>query len=144
MALGNYETSSAYQIVDEIYRTMISRDIVKRHAIKRQDLFERVVKFVMENMGKMFSAHSISLFLKSKHRSILVESIYNYLPWLEQAFTLYPCQRYDLQGKNILKTREKYYLSDVSFRYALQGYDRKMLWMLYWKTSFFGTQTSRL
>ena len=86
MALGNYETSSAYQIVDEIYRAMISRDIVKRHAIKRQDLFERVVKFVMENMGKMFSAHSISLFLKSKHRSILVESIYNYLLWLEQAF----------------------------------------------------------
>ena len=144
MALGNYETSSAYQIVDEIYHTMISRDIVKRHAIKRQDLFERVVKFVMENMGKMFSAHSISLFLKSKHRSILVESIYNYLLWPQQAFILYPCQRCDLQGKNILKTREKYYLSDVSFRYALQGYDRKMLWMLYWKTSFFGTQTSRL
>ena len=144
MALGNYETSSAYQIVDEIYRTMISRDIAKRHAIKRQDLFERVVKFVMENMGKMFSAHSISLFLKSKHRSILVESIYNYLLWPQQAFILYPCQRCDLQGKNILKTREKYYLSDVSFRYALQGYDRKMLWMLYWKTSFFGTQTSRL
>ena len=127
VALGNYEASSAYQIVDGIYHTVISRDIVKRHAIKRQDLFDRVVKFVMENMGKTFSAHSISLFLKSEHRSISVESIYNYLLWLEQSFILYPCQRYDLQGKNILKTKEKYYLSDVSFRYALQGYDRKML-----------------
>ena len=127
VALGNYEASSAYQIADGIYYTVISRDIVKRHAIKRQDLFDRVVKFVMENMGKTFSAHSISLFLKSEHRSISVESIYNYLLWLEQAFILYPCQRYDLQGKNILKTQEKYYLSDVSFRYALQGYDRKML-----------------
>lgn len=127
VALGNYEASSAYQIVDGIYHTVISRDIVKRHAIKRQDLFDRVVKFVMENMGKTFSAHSISLFLKSEHRPISVESIYNYLLWLEQAFILYPCQRYDLQGKNILKTQEKYYLSDVSFRYALQGYDRKML-----------------
>ena len=127
VALGNYGAQSAYQIVDGIYHTVVSRDIVKRHRINRQDLFDRVVKFVVENMGKTFSANSIATFLKSEHRTISVESIYNYLRWLEQAFVIYPCERYDMQGKSILKTQEKYYLSDVSFKYALLGYNRKML-----------------
>ena len=127
VALGEYEEQSAYQIVDGIYYTVVSRDIVKRHRINKQDLFDRVVKYIIENMGKTFSANSISNFLKSENRKVSVESIYNYLRWLEQAFIIFPCERYDLQGKNILKTQEKYYLSDVSFKYALFGYNRKML-----------------
>lgn len=78
-------------------------------------------------MGKPFSANSISQFLKSEHRKVSVESIYNYIRWLEQAFIIYPCQRYDLQGKSVLKTQEKYYLGDCSLKYALLGYNRKML-----------------
>ncbi len=127
IALGNYDEQSAYQIVNGIYHTVISRDIVKRHRINRQDLFDRVVKYIIENMGKTFSANSISKFLKSEHRSVSVESIYNYLRWLEQAFIIYPCHRYDIQGKSILKTQEKYYLSDVTLKYSLLGYNRKML-----------------
>lgn len=127
VALSEYDEQSAYQIVNGIYHTVVSRDIVKRHRINKQDLFDRVVKYIIENMGKTFSANSISTFLKSEHRKVSVESIYNYLRWLEQAFIIYPCERYDLQGKSILKTREKYYLSDVSLKYALLGYNRKML-----------------
>ena len=127
IALSEYDSQSAYQIVNGIYHTVVSRDIVKRHRINKQDLFDRVVKYVIENMGKTFSANSISNFLKSEHRKVSVESIYNYLRWLEQAFIIYPCERYDLQGKNILKTQEKYYLADVSLKYALLGYNRKML-----------------
>ena len=127
IALGDYEEQTAYQIVNGIYHTVVSRDIVKRHRINKQDLFDRVVKYIIENMGKTFSANSISNFLKSEHRTVSVESIYNYLRWLEQAFIIYPCQRYDLQGKSILKTQEKYYLADVSLKYALLGYNRKML-----------------
>ena len=112
IALGKYEEQSAYQIVNGIYHTVISRDIVKRHRINRQDLFDRVVKYIVENMGKTFSANSIVKFLKSEHRTVSVESIYNYLRWLEQAFIIYPCHRYDIQGKSILKTQEKYYLAD--------------------------------
>ncbi len=126
-ALGDYEPQSAYQIINGIYYTVISRDIVNRHRINRQDLFDRVVKYIIENVGKTFSANSISNFLKSEHRKISVESIYNYLRWLEQAFIIYPCARYDVQGKNILKTQEKYYLSDISLKYSLLGYNRKML-----------------
>lgn len=127
IALGDYEPQSAYQIVNGIYHTVISRDIVKRHRINKQDLFDRVVKFIIENMGKTFSANSITTFLKSEHRKISVESIYNYIRWLEQAFVIYRCPRYDLQGKSVLKTQEKYYLADVSLKYALLGYNRKML-----------------
>lgn len=127
IALGEYEQQSAYQIVDGIYHTVVSRDIVKRHRINKQDLFDRVVKYVIENMEKTFSASSISNFLKSENRKVSIESIYNYLRWLEQAFIIFPCERYDMQGKSVLKTQEKYYLADVSFRYALFGYNRKML-----------------
>lgn len=127
IALGEYEAQQAYQIVNGIYYTVVFRDIVKRHRINKQDLFDRVVKYIIENVGKTFSANSISNFLKSEHRKVSVESIYNYLRWLEQAFIIYPCARYDLQGKSILKTQEKYYLSDVSLKYSLLGYNRKML-----------------
>lgn len=127
VARSEYDEQSAYQIVNGIYYTVVSRDIVKRHRINKQDLFDRVVKYIIENIGKTFSANSISNFLKSEHRKVSVESIYNYLRWLEQAFIIYPCGRYDLQGKSLLKTQEKYYLSDVALKYALLGYNRKML-----------------
>lgn len=107
IALGDYEAQQAYQIINGIYYTVVSRDIVKRHRINKQDLFDRVVKYIIENVGKTFSANSISNFLKSEHRKVSVETIYNYLRWLEQAFIIYPCPRYDLQGKSILKTQEK-------------------------------------
>lgn len=126
VALSSFDEQAAYQIVNGIYHTVISRDIVKRHRITKQDLFDRVVKYIIENMGKTFSANSISKFLKSEFRTVSVESIYNYLRWLEQAFIIYPCQRYDLQGKSVLKTQEKYYLADVSLKYCLLGYNRKM------------------
>ncbi len=127
IALSDFEAQSVYQIINGIYHTVVSRDIVKRHRINKQDLFDRVVKYIIENMGKTFSANSISDFLKSEHRKVSVESIYNYLRWLQQAFIIYPCERYDIQGKTILKTQEKYYLADVSLKYALLGYNRKML-----------------
>lgn len=127
VALNEYESNTAYQIVNGIYYTVVSRDIVNRHRIHKQELFDRVVKYVVENTGKTFSANSISKFLKSENRQLSNESIYNYLRWLEQAFIIYPCRRYDLQGKNILKTQEKYYLADISLKYALFGYNRNML-----------------
>lgn len=127
VALGDFDEKSAYQITEGIYHTVVSHDIVRRHRIQRQDLFDRVVRFVFENIGNTFSANAISSFLKNEYRTVAVETIYNYLRWLEQAFILYPCKRYDLQGKAVLKTQEKYYLADVSLKYALYGYNRHML-----------------
>lgn len=127
IALENFDQQSAYQIVSDIYNSVITRDISKRHQIKRQDLFDRVVKFILENIGQTFSANSILKFLKNEYRTISVETIYNYLKWLEDAFIIYKCQRYDLQGKAVLKTQEKYYLADVSLKYSIMGYNGKMV-----------------
>ena len=127
IALGSYDAQSAYQIVNGIYHTILARDVLKRNRINKPDLFDRVVKYLMENMGKTFSASSITKFLRSEHRTVSAESIYNYLRWLEQVFIIYPCHRYDIQGKAVLATQEKYYLVDVTLKYCLLGYDRKML-----------------
>ena len=83
----------------------------------------RVVKYVVENVGKTFSANAIVKFLKSEGRSLSVESVYNYLEWLEKAFVIYRCQRYDLQGKSVLKTQEKFYLADASLKYCMMGFN---------------------
>ncbi len=86
------------------------------------DLFNRVVKYIVENVGKTFSANAIAKFLKSEGRSLSVEAVYNYLNWLEKAFVIYRCKRYDLQGKSVLKTQEKFYLADASLKYCIMGF----------------------
>ena len=127
IGIGDFDTRSAYQIVEGIYASVITRDISKRHNIRNKELFDRVVRYIIENVGMTFSASSIVKFLKSENRSLSVEAIYNYLKWLAEAFIIYPCRRYDLQGRAVLKTQEKYYLSDISLRYSQMGFDRKML-----------------
>ena len=112
---------SAYQIVEGIYTSVITNDIARRHNISNYDLFNRVVKYVVENVGKTFSANAIVKFLRGEGRSLSVESIYNYLNWLEKAFVIYRCQRYDLQGKSVLKTQEKFYLADPSLKILHDG-----------------------
>lgn len=127
VALGNFDERSAYQIVEGIYTSVITNDITRRHNITNYDLFNRVVKFIVENVGKTFSANAIVKFLKSEGRSLSVEAVYNYLNWLEKAFVIYRCQRYDLQGKSVLKTQEKFYLADASLKYCIMGFNPKSL-----------------
>lgn len=125
VALSNFDERSAYQIVEGIYNSVITNDITKRHNIMNFDLFNRVVKYIVENVGKTFSANAIAKFLKSEGRSLSVEAVYNYLTWLEKAFVVYRCQRYDLQGKSVLKTQEKFYLADASLKYCIMGFNPK-------------------
>ena len=127
VALGTYDERTAYQIVEGIYHSVISNDIARRHSITNQELFNRVVRFIIENVGKNFSANSIVKFLKSEGRSLTVETIYNYLEWLEKAFGIYRCQRYDLQGKAVLKTQEKFYLADPALKYCMMGFNPKSI-----------------
>lgn len=127
IGISNFDTRSAYQIAEGIYSSVISNDIARRHQIRNKDLFDRVVRYIIENVGMTFSASSIVKFLKSEKRALSVEAIYNYIQWLTEAFIIYPCKRFDIQGKDILKTQEKYYLSDISIRYSKMGFDSKML-----------------
>ena len=125
VALSNLDENSSYQIVEGIYNSVITRDIVRRHKITNIDLFNRVVKYVVENVGKTFSANSIVKFMKGEGRSLTVEAVYNYLEWLEKAYVIYRCQRYDMQGKTVLKTQEKFYLADASLKYSILGFNPK-------------------
>ena len=127
VARSNFDESSAYQIVEGIYNSVINSDITRRYNIQNLDLFHRVVKFVVENVGKTFSANAIAKFLKSEGRSLSIESIYNYLSYLEKAFVIYRCPRYDLQGKSVLKTQEKFYLADPSLKYCIMGFNPKSI-----------------
>ncbi|MBY0584119.1 ATP-binding protein [Murdochiella massiliensis] len=125
VALGGFDERSSYQIVEGIYNTVITSDITKRHNITNFDLFNRVVNYIVENVGKTFSANAIVKFLKNEKRPLSVEAVYNYLDWLEKAFVVYRCQRYDMQGKTVLKTQEKFYLADVSLKYCKMGFNPK-------------------
>ncbi len=120
--LQQYPLDSAYTIVRDIYNSTIFSDIVKRNQLRKVDQLERVVKFAFDNVGKTFSAKSVSDYLKSEHRSLDNETVYSYLEKLESAYILHRCSRYDLQGKEILKTQEKFYLADPSFKYSVLGY----------------------
>lgn len=126
IANSKLDHDQAYQVVEGIYYSIITKDILKNHPIKEIEKFERIVKFLMENVGKTFSANSISDYMKSQHREISVETIYNYITWLKDCFIIYECNRYDLKGKSVLKTQEKYYISDISLKYALFGYNQSM------------------
>ncbi len=92
IGISNFDTRSAYQIVDGIYASVITRDISKRHKIRNKALFDRVVRYIIENVGMIFSASSIVKFLKSENRTLSVEAVYNYIKWLTEAFIIYPCQ----------------------------------------------------
>ena len=129
--LREYPLDNAYTIVRDIYNSTIFSDIVRRNQIRKVDQLERVVKFVFDNVGKTFSAKSISDYIKSEHRTLDNETVYNYLEKLESAYILHRCSRYDVRGKELLKTQEKFYLADSSFKYSVLGYnDRSVAAML--------------
>lgn len=120
--LQEYADEEIYTIVRDIYQSTIFTDIVKRNQIRKVDQLERIVKFAFDNVGNTFSAASVSKYIKSEHRSVDNETVYNYLKKLEDAYILHRCARYDLQGKEILKTQEKFYVADTSLRYSVLGY----------------------
>ena len=120
--LQGYTQDEVYTIVRDIYNSTIFSDIVKRNQVRKIDQLERVVKYTFQNVGNTFSAKSISDYLKSEHRKLDNETVYSYLEKLEKAYLLHRCSRYDLRGKELLKTQEKFYLADVSLKYSVLGY----------------------
>ncbi|MBS6396449.1 MAG: ATP-binding protein [Clostridiales bacterium] len=121
--LQTYSQDEIYTIVRDIYNSTLFSDIVKRNQIRKIDQLERVVKYTFNNVGNTFSAKSISDYLKAERRSLDNETVYSYLEKLEKAYLLHRCSRYDLQGKEILKTQEKFYLADTALRYSVMGYN---------------------
>ena len=120
--LQEYTEDEVYTIVKDIYNSTIFSDIVKRNQVRKVDQLERIVRFAFDNVGKTFSAKSISDYLKSENRTIDNETVYSYLEKLESAYILHRCSRYDIQGKKLLKTQEKFYLADTALRHSVLGY----------------------
>jgi len=123
LQLQDYSLESAYTVVRDIYNSTIFTDIVKRNQIRKVDQLERVVKYTFDNVGQTFSALTLSKYLKSQNRQMDAETVYSYLNKLESAYILHRCSRYDIRGKEILKTQEKFYLADQAFRFSVLGYD---------------------
>ena len=121
--LQPYSQDEVYTIVRDIYNSTVFSDIVRRNQVRKIDQLERIVKYTFNNVGNTFSAKSIADYLKSEHRALDNETVYGYLEKLEKAYLLHRCSRYDLQGKEIMKTQEKFYLADVALRYSVLGYN---------------------
>lgn len=124
---SDYSLESAYKIVFDIYSSVILRDTVQRYKIRDTELLERIIKFVFDNIGNTFSGKNVADYFKSQQRKIDINTVYNYLNALEGAFILYKVPRYDMRGKEVLKTQEKHYLSDVSLLYATMGFKTSMI-----------------
>jgi predicted AAA+ superfamily ATPase len=125
--IAEYTLESAYKIVYDIYSSAILRDTIQRNKIRDVELLERVVKFVFDNVGNKFSAKNVADYFKSQQRKIDLNTVYNYLSALESAFIIDRIPRYDLMGKEILKTFEKYFTSDQAIIYSVMGYKGRMI-----------------
>jgi hypothetical protein len=124
---ADYSDESAYKVVYDIYSSVILRDTVQRYKIRDIELLERVIKYAFDNIGNSFSGKNVADYFKSQQRKVDINTVYNYLTALEGAFILYRVPRYDIKGKEILKTQEKYYVSDVSIIYATMGNRDRMI-----------------
>ncbi|WP_041611145.1 ATP-binding protein [Treponema primitia] len=112
-----------YKAVSDIYSTVVLKDVMQRNGLRNTDMLERVVRFVFDNVGKLFSARSISGYFTSHGRKLSVDTILDYITALERAYIIEKVHRYDIKGKKLLNLQEKYFVSDVSFIHALLGYD---------------------
>ena len=118
---------TTYKIVYDIYSSIILRDTIQRYNIRDVELLERVVRYAFDNIGNTFSGKNIADYFKSQQRKIDINTVYNYLNALEGAFIFHRVPRYDVKGKEILKTQEKFYLSDISLLYASIGYKDRLI-----------------
>ncbi len=117
-----WEESSLFQYLTDMYNSILLKDVVKRHKIRDIELLERIIHYLMDNIGSTFSAKNISDFLKSQGRRLSVETVYTYIKALESAFVIHKVPRYDIKGKKLLETQEKLFLSDLGLRHATLGY----------------------
>lgn len=118
----DYDKDTIYQYLEDIYNSVLLKDVIARNGIRDIELLERIVLYVLDNIGNTFSAKNISDFLKSQGRKLSRETVYNYLKALENAYIISRVQRYDIKGKSILETQEKFYLTDLGLCHTKLGY----------------------
>ena len=111
----------AMAYLSDVFGSVVVKDIAKRHKIRDIDLLERILAYLVSEVGHTFSASSVRKYLKHENRDIALETLYNYLRYAEEACLTLPLKRTDLVGKRLLSSQEKIYLADHGFREALFG-----------------------
>ena len=121
----DYQGDNKRLIMMDLYNSIVLKDIIQRNNVHNVDLLDRIMRFVMYNIGQSFSASKIHKRLKQDMQNLSVNTIYNYLKFFENACLIYQARREDLKGKKILKYEEKYYLCDLGFRQAIIGNNQR-------------------
>lgn len=110
------------EYLKSVYSTIVFRDVVGRYNLRNSDFLERLIQFLSENIGSLFSAKNISDYLKSQHTTVSVNQVQNYTLYLSYAFLIHRVERYDLVGKRIFEIGEKYYFENMGIRNIIIGY----------------------
>ena len=123
---GIIKLNNDYDLFDDaikgIYNTVFMKDVIEKNKLKDASLLEKVLKFLMKHTGSLISSKKISDFLTSQGTKVTHNTILNYLEMLENAYIIYKAPRYDIKGKEILKTLEKYYIVDIGIRNSILGF----------------------
>ncbi len=117
-----WDNAVLLRYLTDMFNSVLLKDVIKRNNIRDIDLLEKVVLYLMDNIGNTFSAKTISDFLKSQGRKLGTETVYTYIKALESAFLIHKVPRFDIKGKRLLETQEKYFVSDLGLRHATIGY----------------------
>lgn len=117
----HYEDNPSKQYLQDLFNSVQLKDVIKRNKVRDTDLLERIITYVIANVGTTFSATSLAKFLKNERRTVAPETILNYVKYCCEAYLFYRVKREDLQGKQILSSNEKYYIADHGIREAVFG-----------------------
>ena len=121
--LGNlrFEDVPSQIYLQDLYNSVVLKDIVKRNKVRDVDLLERIISYIFGGVGTTFSATSISKYFKSENRAAAPETVMNYINYCMDAFLVYQARRQDIRGKKLLAVNEKYYIADHGIREAVYG-----------------------
>ncbi len=118
----DFKEPEIYQYLSAIRDSVVLKDVIKRNNIRNISLLEKIIQFLFDNIGNIFSGRKIADYFKKEKRLLSHETVYNYLKYLENAFIINRVPRFDLKGKKLLETNEKYYLTDIGLGHTLLGY----------------------
>lgn len=111
----------SFKYLNDVYNTVLVKDVLQYNNIRDVDIFNRILSYVLENIGHTFSANSIKNYFKNEKRAVSIDTVLNYLEYCKNAFIIKKVSRYDMAGKKLFKVDEKYYVTDHGFRQA-QGF----------------------
>ena len=123
LSRSGFDHQSARKIITDINNSTILRDVVQRNNIRNVDLLQRIVAFIYDNVGNVTTAGNIADYFKKEYRTVDKETVYNYLRYLEEALIIEKVGRYDIRGKRLLETYDKYYLAEHSLQYVVRDFN---------------------